>query len=170
MSGGGQEGPPRSRVARHWDWHALRVHSVRVARQYARSPEQAEDIAQDALVRAWRSRASCRAGESPWAWMAQITRNEALRTLGRSRDVLAVDDEDGEQGEDDETLATLPDRIDVQAALAALSPSDRLIALLRYSEDLTQARIADLLGMPEGTVKVRLHRLRRTLHRSVHSP
>jgi RNA polymerase sigma-70 factor (ECF subfamily) len=148
----------------------LRVYAVKVARQYARSPEQAEDIAQDALVRAWRSRASCRAGEYPWAWLAQITRNEALRTLGRNQDALASDEEGAEEAEDDETLAAVPDRIDVQAALATLSPPDRLIAMLRYRDDLTQARIADLLGMPEGTVKVRLHRLRRTLHRSIHPP
>jgi RNA polymerase sigma-70 factor, ECF subfamily len=48
----------------------------------------------------------------------------------------------------------------VAQALSELPAPDRLLLRLRYERDLTQREIAELLGMPEGTVKVRLHRLR----------
>lgn len=57
------------------------------------------------------------------------------------------------------------ERADVQAALRRLSRRDRELLALRYGEDLTQAAIAVRLGIPEGTVKVRLHRARDKLRR-----
>jgi RNA polymerase sigma-70 factor, ECF subfamily len=51
----------------------------------------------------------------------------------------------------------------VQRALQALSAQDRLLLLLRYRDGRTQAEIAGLTGIPEGTAKVRLHRARHKL-------
>jgi RNA polymerase sigma-70 factor (ECF subfamily) len=65
-----------------------------------------------------------------------------------------------------EAPATAPDPVaslDVRHALARLPARDRTLVLLRYRADLTQAQIAELTGMPEGTVKVRLHRARKRL-------
>ena len=53
--------------------------------------------------------------------------------------------------------------IDVRRALAELSEGDRRLLLARYWADMTQREVADLLGMPAGTAKVRLHRLRARL-------
>lgn len=55
---------------------------------------------------------------------------------------------------------------DLQAALRRLSERDRRLLAMRYVEDLTQAAIARRLGIPEGTVKVRLHRARNKLRRA----
>lgn len=55
---------------------------------------------------------------------------------------------------------------DLQAALRRLSQPDRRLLAMRYVEDLTQAAIASRLGIPEGTVKVRLHRARNKLRRA----
>jgi RNA polymerase sigma-70 factor (ECF subfamily) len=55
---------------------------------------------------------------------------------------------------------------DLQAALRRLSVRDRRLLAMRYVEDLTQAAIARRLGIPEGTVKVRLHRARNKLRRA----
>ena len=55
---------------------------------------------------------------------------------------------------------TTVERADVHAALERLNERDRQLIRLRYEEDLTQTAIASRLGMPEGTVKVRLHRVR----------
>jgi len=52
---------------------------------------------------------------------------------------------------------------DLHAALATLDESDRMLLRLRYVEDLTQQAIARRLGLSDGTVKVRLHRLRQKL-------
>jgi RNA polymerase sigma factor (sigma-70 family) len=57
----------------------------------------------------------------------------------------------------------LHDALDVRRALAELPERDRALVALRYHGDLTQAEIARLTGIPEGTVKVRLHRARTKL-------
>ena len=62
-----------------------------------------------------------------------------------------------------ELLDTLAERIDVRRALRPLGGADRRLLWLRYGEDLTQPATAAVMGMPEGTVKVRLHRLRTQL-------
>lgn len=62
------------------------------------------------------------------------------------------------------------ERADLHAALKRLDEKDRRLLALRYDEDLTQAAIARRLGIPEGTVKVRLHRVRAKLRRSIAHP
>ena len=58
-------------------------------------------------------------------------------------------------------------RVDVERALAPLSPDERRLVELRYAEDLTQPAAAAALGVPEGTVKVRLHQLRARLRQTL---
>ena len=62
-------------------------------------------------------------------------------------------------------MATV-ERADLHAALKRLNDRDRQLLELRYDEDLTQSAIARRLGIPEGTVKVRLHRVRDKLRRA----
>ena len=64
---------------------------------------------------------------------------------------------------DDRELAGTALRLTVEQALGALGEGDRRLLSMRYGEDLTQAEVARRLGVPEGTVKVRLHRARRRL-------
>jgi RNA polymerase sigma-70 factor (ECF subfamily) len=118
-------------------------------------------MAQEALVRAWRMRRACRTAD-PSAWLRQIARNESLRARAREPDYadLAQVTEPAEQ---DDAVERLPERLDLDAALRGLDPLDRRLLAMRYGADMTQPKIAELLGMPEGTVKVRLHRARRAL-------
>ena len=67
------------------------------------------------------------------------------------------------EGEEDEGVLAAVELADLHAALDALSDRDRQLLEMRYEEDLTQATIATRLGIPEGTVKVRLHRARAKL-------
>ena len=60
--------------------------------------------------------------------------------------------------------------VDVRRALAELSEGDRRLLLARYWADMTQREVADLLGMPDGTAKVRLHRLRARLRPTLREP
>jgi RNA polymerase sigma-70 factor, ECF subfamily len=55
--------------------------------------------------------------------------------------------------------------LSVQQALSALTLEERRLIDLRYKDDLAQPAIASLLGLPEGTVKVQLHRLRKRLRK-----
>jgi RNA polymerase sigma-70 factor (ECF subfamily) len=98
------------------------------------------------------------------AWVLTITRNEALRRRERDprrREVgweQASGDPEAPGG-----IEEIPIRLDVRRALSALSPDDRRLLYLRYAEDLTQPEVARAMRMPEGTAKVRLHRLRNHL-------
>jgi RNA polymerase sigma-70 factor, ECF subfamily len=137
-----------------------------LAYRYARNPSEAEDIAQDALLRAWRRRSTLRDNASRNQWLATIVRNEAFRQRARIRPDPVSTIETFEGAEDERVVATV-ERADLHAALKRLDENDRKLLALRYNEDLTQAAIARRLGIPEGTVKVRLHRVRAKLRRSI---
>lgn len=147
-----------------WEWGEARRVCVRLAYRYAGNRSEAEDIAQDALLRAWRRRATLRQAERRNQWLAAIVRNEAFRQRARPRPDLTPAIDEG-RGAEDERVAAAVERADLQAALARLDERDRRLLAMRYEEDLTQAAIADRLGVPEGTVKVRLHRARDKLRR-----
>jgi RNA polymerase sigma-70 factor (ECF subfamily) len=118
---------------------------------------------QNAFLRAWRSSASCRTPEAPLPWLLQITRNEALRIVRQNAQARVPEELAGEPAEDDPGVASAAGRVDLDRALAGLSHDDRRLLELRYRDDLTQPAVAAALGIPEGTVKVRLHRLRSQL-------
>ena len=137
-----------------------------MAYRYARNPSEAEDIAQDALLRAWRRRSTLRDNASRNQWLATIVRNEAFRQRARVRPDPIATIETFEGAEDERVVATV-ERADLHAALKHLNENDRKLLQLRYDEDLTHTAIARRLGIPEGTVKVRLHRVRKKLRRSI---
>jgi RNA polymerase sigma-70 factor (ECF subfamily) len=136
-----------------------------MAYRYASNPSEAEDIAQDALLRAWRRRSTLREVGHRNQWLATIVRNEAFRQHARVRPDPTSTIELYEGAEDSQVVATV-ERADLHAALKRLSERDRRLLEMRYQEDLTQAAIASRLGIPEGTVKVRLHRARDKLRRA----
>jgi RNA polymerase sigma-70 factor (ECF subfamily) len=135
---------------------------MRLAYRYAKNPCEAEDIAQDALLRAWRRRSTLRDGSRRKEWLATIVRNEAFRLHARVRPDPVSDLETREGAEDEQIISTV-ERADLHAALKRLNKRERELIQLRYDEDLTQQAIARRLGLPDGTVKVRLHRLRHKL-------
>lgn len=125
------------------------------------SDHRAEDAAQEALLRAWDRRERCQTPERPDGWLSMIARREALRMLAASREAPA------EFVESVDPVAPFADTVDLQTdvsrALAGLSPEDAALLTARYWMDLTQAQAAVELAIPEGTAKVRLHRVRRHL-------
>ena len=133
-----------------------------MAYRYASNPGEAEDIAQDALLRAWRRRSTLRDPASRNYWLPTIVRNEAFRQHARVRPDPTATIEFSEGAEDEQVLAAV-ELADLHDALALLSERDRRLLEMKYEEDLTQASIARRLGIPEGTVKVRLHRARNKL-------
>jgi|SRR5689334_8553325 len=133
-----------------------------MAYRYASNPSEAEDIAQDALLRAWRRRSTLRDQERRKEWLGTIVRNEAFRQHARVRPD-PVDTVESWEGAEDEQIISTVERADLHAALQRLSERDRTLIELRYEEDLTQEAIAKRLGIPDGTVKVRLHRARHKL-------
>jgi RNA polymerase sigma factor (sigma-70 family) len=89
------------------------------------------------------------------------------RGSARVRPQAATDTLEAWQGGDDERVLATVERADLHAALERLNKRDRQLVRLRYDEDLTQEAIAHRLGIPLGTVKVRLHRVRAKLRREI---
>jgi RNA polymerase sigma-70 factor, ECF subfamily len=151
----------------HWDWSLIRARCRVEALRILRRPHDAEDAVQEALARAWRSRHACRNPEAPLPWCLQITRNEAIRLIGRSRPRASDEplDED-ERVEDSVAKPEWPQillRVDVRRALENLPPHERQLIALRYLHDFSHSEIAEMLEIPEATARVRLHRVHKRL-------
>jgi RNA polymerase sigma-70 factor (ECF subfamily) len=139
----------------------MRAWSVRSARRYV-SGGAAEDVAHEALLRAWRNRFTCRQPDNPWPWLRQIVHNEALRHLAR---VAASEEElaPADVGNDDTRLEHVLDRLSLASTIRTLPRAEQSLLRMYYELDMSVASLATLLGVPEGAVKVRLHRARSRL-------
>src|SRR5436190_17893197 len=143
-----------------WDWSRARAVCLREAQRVLGREAAAEDAAQEAILRAWSHRERCDTPERPDPWLATIARREALRLATRRRE-LCLDESMHEDVPSEEGELVI--RLDVRRALATLGPEDRTLLAARYWADVTQGQVAWRLGAPEGTIKVRLHRLRSLL-------
>jgi RNA polymerase sigma factor (sigma-70 family) len=144
-----------------------------LALSITRQPEAAEEVAQDAFVRAWRYSASFdpRRGSAA-AWLLGIARNAALdhlRSLGRRLD-RPVRDPDGlftDLVGDDDLVSPHDDLSTVAAELRALPVEQRETLLAAAYYGFTAREISEAWDLPLGTVKTRLrlamHRLRSVL-------
>lgn len=159
--------PPRRDPVR-WDWAEARNRCLREARRILGNRDDAEEAVQEAFMRAWRKRGACRTPWAPLPWLLQITRNESMRLAVRRsrREASEVHEAEPEavpapaaETVLDQTLTSLA----TEQALSTLAEDERRLLELRYQHDLTQGQVAAALGVPEGTVKVRLHRVRARL-------
>jgi RNA polymerase sigma-70 factor (ECF subfamily) len=137
-----------------------------------RDPEAADEAAQEAMTRAWRQRGNCHSPSAPGPWVAQIARNEALRLFQREQRIQARSGEveEDERASDEPLEDQAIRRLSVNQALATLTADERRLVNLRYESDLAHPAIAAMLGVPEGTVKVRLHRIRKRLRTLIPEP
>jgi RNA polymerase sigma-70 factor, ECF subfamily len=129
--------------------------------------DDAEDVSQDAFLRAF-ARLERFRGESTFrTWLLQITQHVAFRAMARSRRRVAEDDVNvGEPTDRDSSrqpVAELERRERqrrLEMKLALLRSQYRTLIVLRDLEGLSYAEIATVLDMPVGSVKGRLHRAR----------
>lgn len=147
----------------------VRRHRAAVLRVAARvvGENEAEDVAQDAFLRAFHRLERFR-GEAPFrTWLLRIAHNSALTAAsGRRPDATPVetlDDQPPDGGGSRTPAERLEsrerrDRLDVK--LKGLSPEHRMVLVLRDVEGLSYEEIATVTGMPLGSVKARLHRAR----------
>ena len=122
----------------------------------------AEDAAQEAILRAWRRRHACTG--APAAWVRTIAHREALRVLDRRGEApLDAAQEPVDPDDEDRVL----ERLSVRAELARLPAADRRLLHATYWEDLAGADLSRRVGRPEATIRVRLHRSRRRLREAL---
>ena len=148
-----------------------------LARALTRDPVLRDDVVQDAMVRAFRAFAQFR-GESPRAWLFAIVRNCCRTAQAGALGTMALVIHDSSLGEDaaarlgehpdpgptpeDEVLRK-DDAERVRSAIEAIPEPFREAIVLRELEDLSYAEIAEVTGVPIGTVMSRLARGRAML-------
>jgi RNA polymerase sigma-70 factor (ECF subfamily) len=134
---------------------------------YMRDPAQAEDAAQESLLRLWRalSRYDGRAALSTWIYA--ITRNGCLTCLRKRRDPVSLDEAAIQAEVDSIAVPASHEGLDqgqaIRELVAELPEVTRRIVTLYYFEEQSVAAVAKRVGLPEGTIKTHLFRARTRL-------
>ena len=156
-------------LRRHYD----RVHAV--CRRIAGSTRDADDAAQEAMIRVVRNLDSFDGRSQFGTWVYRIATNTALDELRKRKrrpQLQIVDDHDGDDGRGGGELADdrahrvvegVADRLSIDEALADLPDEFKSAVVMRDVGDLDYAEIAAALDIPVGTVKSRIARGRRML-------
>ena len=133
-----------------------------LARWLSRSPADADDIVQDAMLRAFRAFDGFR-GEDAKAWLLTIVRNcwRSAGAAGRRRGHTALHDElEAPEAGPEENAIAASRRRRLDAMIAMLPEDFREVLILREMEEMSYREIADITGTPIGTVMSRLARAR----------
>jgi RNA polymerase sigma-70 factor (ECF subfamily) len=154
--------------------HTRRIYAI--CFRFTGKDSEAQDLTQEVFLRVFRTVKSFRAGEGSFTvWLSRLTRNLLIDHYRRKKfdrmtdsieDQLAVLEERTSAGSRaDGMLAGREASEALQAALARLSPELRETVILRDLEELEYREVAQVLNVPEGTVKSRLNRGRAELAR-----
>jgi RNA polymerase sigma-70 factor (ECF subfamily) len=158
----GDDGALRELTYRHVPWLGARLRAVLPV-------ADVEDVLQETFLAVWRGAAAYRP-ERPGAagaWLWGIARRQAALHLRRHGPYAPPLLDDAEPADVDPAEA-IAVRVDLERAVAALDEAgDREVYRLMYEHDHSVADIAARLGVPEGTVKSRAHRVRRLLRRTL---
>jgi len=128
--------------------------------------QDADDMVQDAFVRALQRETGFRRDASPTTWMHRIVVNTCLDERRKRTRRQSLETEVAPDARLTEPPRS-PDRVTVRAALQRLSPADRRMCLLYDVMGYTHVEIARALGIPVGTSKSRLALARRRLGRMI---
>lgn len=134
-----------------------------VAHRILRDIDLAEDATQQALVAIWRELPSLRDPARFEAWAYRVAVNACYaqaRNERRWSPALHILETDGGAGDPQLTIA---DRDQLERGFRRLPPEQRSVLVLQHYLDLTLPQISDLLGVPIGTVRSRLHYARRAM-------
>jgi len=152
---------------------------VKLVMRYSRDPADAEDIAQEAFIKAYRALPNFRGDSAFYTWLYRIAINTAKNALiarGRGPIALNLDAQDGDEGaallerlrdpDTPEGLALTEEiRETVNRAIDALPEDLRTAIVLRELEGLSYEEIAAAMECPIGTVRSRIFRAREAIDR-----
>jgi RNA polymerase sigma-70 factor (ECF subfamily) len=143
---------------------ALIPHLRAFARTLAGDPASADDLAQDAMIKAWDARASYQMGTNMKAWTFMILRNQFYSEKRRSWRQTQLDQDAAERGlianENPEAPVALDE---LRLGLTMLPPEQREALILVGAGGFAYEEAAEICGCAVGTVKSRVSRARRSL-------
>jgi RNA polymerase sigma-70 factor, ECF subfamily len=135
-----------------------------LAQRILRDVDRAEDAIQDALVIAWRDLPGLRDPDRFDAWLHRLVVRSCVREAMRERRLVAnlrVLPLDLPAPQDE--LLSYADRDQLERGFRRLDPQQRVILVLRHFAGFEPAEIADILGIPAGTARSRLHHAHRAM-------
>ena len=135
------------------------------------NPHDAQDVVQDSFISAYQSLASFKGDAEFYTWLYRIAFNTSVSVRRRRRPVVSLDAPRGGDGKvepADESEGVQPgaalerseDEAALQDALGRLSAEHRTVLVLKDIEGMKYEQIADVLGVPIGTIRSRIHRAR----------
>jgi RNA polymerase sigma-70 factor (ECF subfamily) len=139
-----------------------------IAYRILRDVERAQDAVQQAFLLAWRDLPRLRDAERFGPWLHRLLVNACYEEVRRHRRWstrirrLPVDEPGGP-----DPILSVDDRDTLDRAFARLTPEHRAVFVLHHHTGLPLADIADIVGVPVGTVKSRLHYATRTLRAAI---
>ena len=139
--------------------HVGRVHGA-ILRLVGMDRGRAEELTQDAFVRAWQKLSSFRHESAFSTWLYRLGVNTALMALRGRRDEIGGDDELLETAAGGDVPFCAGERGDLERAVSALPPRARAVLVLHDVEGWKHEEIAAELGMAVGSSKAQLHRAR----------
>ena len=151
-----------------------------LAYRMSNSPHEAEDISQEAFLRAFQSLAHFNPSYKFSTWLYQITLN-IIRDRFKKKELnyvsldTPVETDDSEFYPQPADLTNNPEQIitlqedvqEIQQAILSLPLKYREVLVLRHLQDLSYIEIGNILKLPQGTVKIRLYRARELLRKTL---
>lgn len=133
-----------------------------------RNEAQAEELLNETFLGVWQSAGRYEGRSEPTTWILSIAHNKAVSMLRKKREVEGYDEETAGQIEDEaDTPEVSAQKVDKAAqmrlALKGLSAEHREIIDLVYYQEQSVAEVAEVLGIPEATVKTRMFYARKKL-------
>ena len=139
-----------------------------IAYRILRDVERAQDAVQQAFLLAWRQLPRLRDADrfSPWLYRLLVNAcYEEIRRHRRWTSVVSMLPVDGPGGLD--STVAVDDRDTLERAFSRLTPAHRAVFVLHHHVGLPLAEVADIVGVPVGTVKSRLHHATRSLRAAI---
>ncbi len=157
----GDDSALRALFSRHAPWLATRLRVVLPA-------ADVEDVIQETFIAVWRGAVGYRPDGAAGGWLWGIARRQAALLLRRRGpgSITASDQTAVGEWPDADFADTVAVRTDLERAVASLGPpgtTEREVWRLLYVEDRPVAEVAEMTGVPPGTVKSRAHRARKRL-------
>ena len=146
--------------------HVGRVHGA-ILRLVGMDRARAEELTQEAFLRAWQKLSSFRHESAFSTWLHRLGVNTALMDLRGRREEDNVDDATLEYAAGGEVPFCAGERGDLERAVSALPPRARAVLVLHDIEGWKHEEIAGELGMATGSSKAQLHRARGLLRRAL---
>jgi RNA polymerase sigma-70 factor (ECF subfamily) len=128
----------------------------RTVRAIVLDPAEAEDLTQESFARAYRARTRYKPTAPPGAWLHRIAVNTAISHLRKRRLARLLPVRLGPPPPEDREYVRSEARGVCQAALAELKPDLRAAVVLFYLHDYSREQVAEILGIPSGTVASRI--------------